>query len=818
MSKPQPVLTGDVIDLESGTQVSPQSPIIGAAAQPSSSRKLKPEPIASRKKQFVWRVALFLHHHKILLLKLAMVQGVLYNMMKLLTHHHHSIMDYIFCSASIFLGSCVILSSAATMFLHHPSRSLSTFLSARLGRQAIAQEHVQSHSVDQLCDALAGLLMINASVNGLVWYISGLPLLPWSEVPGHYASHVLSWMTCIVWFAFALGIYSKSQATWRLPNTMQNLPACYTTQSFALFQGVARSVPARVAVFCSFPANFYVLALMCRDVNIDQSIGKSRNLEDKRGVYAGALMLCDAIHLASELLKPCAIDGWLYIAPTFTRLLTVFCFVLAGALAACSSSSYLLGVAIATVLLHIVGFLFVAMSLMGWLSRRFRKIALQPPIEEPRATPKGKGVSGTLGSDHILSPSFSMRKKHSEHGSTLTNQVVATAGDIVAIGADQCPDTLSTISEPRAPLSSLPDSLTESSMPLRILCLDGGGAKGLNTLLMLQAIESRAGRPINQLFDLICGTSIGSCIGSLASVGLTPEHMMELLEGIIYKGFENCGPVFPESSTWRLLTKGWKISGESISNGMEQVVRSAGYDTETALSSPRGSTSDGGPVPHFFSVTTEEQANDAWLPFVMSNYTREDQGFTVAGTQGWPFHKQLLASCAAPTYFPPVVSPGSNVNYVDGGIVANNPTMIAVQEAKAIWPGRPIGCIVSIGTGKSVAMEQTKAGLTYWAGKMVSMATDTYRVHKEIEAMLPCLNGPVFQQPFYSRLEPVISDLQLDECRQHVLDDMKNTTAAYISGKAEEFDRLCSVLHVLSAGSARQHPNEYHTFRPSESE
>lgn len=134
--------------------------------------------------------------------------------------------------------------------------------------------------------------------------------------------------------------------------------------------------------------------------------------------------------------------------------------------------------------------------------------------------------------------------------------------------------------------------------------------------------------------------------------------------------------------------------------------------------------------------------------------------------------------------------------------------MIALQEAKAIWPGRPIGCIVSLGTGKSVAMEQTKAGLTYWAGKMVSMATDTYRVHKEVEAMLPCLNGPECQQPFYSRLEPVVPNLQLDECRQHVLDDMKNTTAAYILGKSEELDRLCSALRSLS----RQHPNEGEAF------
>lgn len=36
--------------------------------------------------------------------------------------------------------------------------------------------------------------------------------------------------------------------------------------------------------------------------------------------------------------------------------------------------------------------------------------------------------------------------------------------------------------------------------------LDGGGTKGLVALEMLKRIEDRAGKPVHQLFDLICGT------------------------------------------------------------------------------------------------------------------------------------------------------------------------------------------------------------------------------------------------------------------------------------------------------------------------
>lgn len=35
----------------------------------------------------------------------------------------------------------------------------------------------------------------------------------------------------------------------------------------------------------------------------------------------------------------------------------------------------------------------------------------------------------------------------------------------------------------------------------------------------------------------------------------------------------------------------------------------------------------------------------------------------------------------------------------DGGCIANNPTAIALHEAKCLWPNKKIDCIVSIGVG-----------------------------------------------------------------------------------------------------------------------
>jgi patatin-like phospholipase/acyl hydrolase len=67
----------------------------------------------------------------------------------------------------------------------------------------------------------------------------------------------------------------------------------------------------------------------------------------------------------------------------------------------------------------------------------------------------------------------------------------------------------------------------EDQTPLRVLCLDGGGVRGLSSLIMLNAIlaemqlklvnEFKPLKPIPpirpcQIFDLICGTSTGGLI------------------------------------------------------------------------------------------------------------------------------------------------------------------------------------------------------------------------------------------------------------------------------------------------------------------
>jgi hypothetical protein len=70
------------------------------------------------------------------------------------------------------------------------------------------------------------------------------------------------------------------------------------------------------------------------------------------------------------------------------------------------------------------------------------------------------------------------------------------------------------------------------------------------------------------------------------------------------------------------------------------------------------------------------------------------------------------ATTAAPLFFEPVTLEASGATFVDGAVRANNPIQLVVDEAERLWPKRPFGCVVSIGTGwktvSPIAMSKPK--------------------------------------------------------------------------------------------------------------
>ncbi|KAL3810911.1 hypothetical protein ACHAXA_008761 [Cyclostephanos tholiformis] len=92
----------------------------------------------------------------------------------------------------------------------------------------------------------------------------------------------------------------------------------------------------------------------------------------------------------------------------------------------------------------------------------------------------------------------------------------------------------------------------------------------------------------------------------------------------------------------------------------------------------------------------------------------------------------LRATTAAPTFFKPLLS--FDELYCDGGIVASNPSAVAVHEARAVYPGVPLELLVSIGTGEFTEIKvPPRVGWDGVVAQILDSATDAEGVHHILE-------------------------------------------------------------------------------------
>ena len=99
------------------------------------------------------------------------------------------------------------------------------------------------------------------------------------------------------------------------------------------------------------------------------------------------------------------------------------------------------------------------------------------------------------------------------------------------------------------------------------------------------------------------------------------------------------------------------------------------------------------PCPTFVVSTRLRASAPVWM---RSYGTLDDDPFDACIWQ------VARATSAAPTFFLPIII--KDIQYGDGGMGCNNPAKEAVLEAQTKWPGRPIGILVSIGTGLEDAL------------------------------------------------------------------------------------------------------------------
>jgi len=176
------------------------------------------------------------------------------------------------------------------------------------------------------------------------------------------------------------------------------------------------------------------------------------------------------------------------------------------------------------------------------------------------------------------------------------------------------------------------------------------------------------------------------------------------------------------------------------------------------------------------------------------------------------------APAAAATAAPPTPAPSSSTaapatpvltadRFQDGATTANNPTAIAVQEARALWPGAPIDLVLSLGTGAPPRRTREKAGgvggsVVDTGSVLIESATGVSAADAALAALGALVPGLVYVR--LAATDPRCA-MELDEVDPAKWAGLEAAADEYVAGAGKAgLDAAVGVL--LGGGGGREGP------------
>lgn len=329
----------------------------------------------------------------------------------------------------------------------------------------------------------------------------------------------------------------------------------------------------------------------------------------------------------------------------------------------------------------------------------------------------------------------------------------------------------------------------------RLLCLDGGGIRGLVLVQTLLEVESVLGKPIVDYFDWVAGTSTGGILALGLAAGKSLKECQALYFRLKEEAFVGMRPYNSEPFE--------KILKECL--GAERVMTDI-KDRKVMIT---GVLADRKPVDlHLFRNYDS--------PSILLNVPTSTKFKETLPPEEQLLWKAARATGAAPSYF------RAFGRFLDGGLIANNPTLDAMTEIfeynlalKAMGRSEevvPLSVVVSIGTGLIPVTSLTEIDVFkpegLWDAAKLAMGVSTLGHLLVDQATMS--DGRVVDRartwcsmigvPYYRFNPQLTKEIAMDEKSDVQLAEMIWTAKAFMHANRDQIKELAAVMNSMARG------------------
>jgi uncharacterized protein len=323
--------------------------------------------------------------------------------------------------------------------------------------------------------------------------------------------------------------------------------------------------------------------------------------------------------------------------------------------------------------------------------------------------------------------------------------------------------------------------------------------------MILEAIEQRLGDKLYRKFDLMAGTSTGGIIAlglttpkSESNVPYTAKEMLGLYE-------ENGAKIFnSRKSDWLSMLTGWipvvnRLFEKAYdAKNLEEILKR--YFAENRIEKS---------LKNILITTYNIKSGSTFFFSTRLAKQNADENFLI--------REVARSTSAAPTFFEPsrLKNKDEEFSFVDGGVFANNPAIVAYAEAKEIWKEQnntkatnPVVLaddndlpffMLSIGTGEYLEKMEAKARKPYtflWLTPLlesVLMQSVAESTHYIMQHLLPSYQSGF---PRYVRINiPIPKELTvMDNATPHNISALKAIAQEYIDKNEEKIALIADIL------------------------